>query len=147
MYHVAIMKKSWGLTQKILSGEKTIESRWYKAKYAPWDRIKPGDMVYFKDSGEPVMIKAEVHRVLQFSNLTPEKVRSILDEYGKDDGINHEDIPKYFEMFKDKNYCILIFLKNPQSIAPFHINKKGFGAMAAWVTAEKIIGAKKSPKG
>lgn len=30
MEHVAIMKKSWGLTRKILSGEKTIESRWYR---------------------------------------------------------------------------------------------------------------------
>lgn len=30
MEHVAIMRKSWGLTDKILSGQKKIESRWYK---------------------------------------------------------------------------------------------------------------------
>ena len=138
MHHVAIMKKSWGLTQKILSGEKKIDSRWYTSRVAPWDRIKPGDMVYFKDSGEPVTMKAEVSKVLQFSDLTPEKVKSILDEYGKDDGINHEDIPKYFEMYRDKNYCILIFLKNPHLVRPFHINKKGFGVMSAWITIEDI---------
>ena len=138
MHHVAIMKKSWGLTQKILSGEKKIDSRWYTSRVAPWDRIKPGDMVYFKDSGEPVTMKAEVSKVLQFSDLTPEKVKSILDEYGKDDGINSENIPKYFEIFRDKNYCILIFLQDPRKIQSFHINKKGFGAMSAWITTDNI---------
>ena len=32
MEHVAIMKKSWGLIEKILSEEKTAESHWYKTK-------------------------------------------------------------------------------------------------------------------
>ena len=64
MEHIAIMKKSWKLTEKILTGEKKIESRWYKAKYAPWGRIKAGEVVYFKDSGEPVTIKTEVARVV-----------------------------------------------------------------------------------
>ena len=83
MEHVAIMKKSWGLTQKILSGRKKIESRWYKIKYAPWNRIKSGEAVYFKDSGEPIAVRAEVDKVIQFSDLTPEKVKKILYKYGK----------------------------------------------------------------
>ena len=87
MDHVAIMKKSWGLTQKILSGQKKIESRWYKSKFAPWGKIGKGDIVYFKDSGEPISIKAEVEKVISFSDLTPKKVSQILDEYGNDDGI------------------------------------------------------------
>ena len=49
IHHVAIMKKSWGLVEKILAGEKTVESRWYKSKCVPWDRIKPKDIIYFKD--------------------------------------------------------------------------------------------------
>ncbi len=138
MHHVAIMKKSWGLTQKILSGEKKIESRWYTSRVAPWDRIKPGDMVYFKDSGESVSLKAQVHNVLQFSDLTPQKVQEILSQYGKDDGIDSADISKFFDMFQNKQYCILIFLKKPQVVQPFHINKKGFGAMSAWITIEDI---------
>lgn len=138
MDHIAIMKKSWGLTQKILSGAKTIESRWYKSKYAPWDKIKQGETVYFKDSGMPVTIKAEVDKVLQFSGLTPEKVKELLDEYGAEDGISVEDIPKFIELFKDKNYCMLIFLKNPQKIEPFNISKKGFGLMSAWISVEDV---------
>ena len=99
MDHVAIMKKSWGLTQKILSGQKKIESRWYKSKHPPWGKIGKGDIVYFKDSGEPVSVKTEVEKVVSFSDLTPEKVRHILDEYGNDDGIEKNKIKEFFELF------------------------------------------------
>ena len=64
--HVAIMKKSWRLLPKILSGEKTVESRWYSIKAAPWGRIHPGDPIYFKDSGEPVTVRAIVEKVDAF---------------------------------------------------------------------------------
>ena len=138
MEHLAIMKKSWGLTEKILRGEKTIESRWYKNKYSPFDKIKIGDIVYFKDSGEPVKMKAEVSDVKQFSNLSPEKIHNILKEYGDRDGIEKQKISKFFELFKDKKYCILIFLKNPIAIKPFRINKKGYGSMSAWICFNKI---------
>jgi ASC-1-like (ASCH) protein len=143
MDHLAIMRKSWGLTEKILSGQKKIESRWYCVKYKPWDDIKSGDFVYFKNSGEPVEIKAKVSRVLQFVGLTPTKVRKILDEYGKDDGIEKEKIPEFFERFKSKKYCILVFLKNPKKIKAFDIDKTGFGTMSAWITISDISKIKK----
>lgn len=138
MHHIAIMKKSWGLTGKILNGQKKIESRWYSMRCAPWDKIKTGETVYFKDSGEPVFLKVDVEKVIQFSDLTPEKVKEILAEYGDADGIEKEKIPEFFERFKNKKYCLLIFLKNPQKIKPFEINKTGFGAMAAWIAVEDI---------
>lgn len=138
MDHVAIMKKSWGLTQKIISGQKRVESRWYKSKCSPWGKIGEGDVVYFKDSGKPVSIKTEVEKVISFSDLTPKKVSEILDEYGKDDGIEKDKIKEFFELFKNKNYCLLIFLKNPENIEPFEIDKTGFGMMSAWLSVENI---------
>jgi ASC-1-like (ASCH) protein len=138
MEHIAIMKKSWGLTKKILSGEKKIESRWYMTKCAPWDRIKPGETIYFKDSGEPVTIKAEVERVLQFPDLDEVKVREILEQYGGVDGLGIKDIPKFIERFKNKKYCLLVFIKNHEKIQPFDIEKKGFGNMAAWICIDDV---------
>lgn len=143
MEHLAIMRKSWGLMDKILQGEKKIESRWYSVKYKPWDSIKRGEMVYFKDSGGPVRIKTEVSKVIQFSDLTPERVKEILDEYGDDDGLEKEKIPEFFERFKNKRYCMLIFLKNPQEIKPFEIDKTGFGVMSAWISVDDIAEIKK----
>jgi hypothetical protein len=138
MQHIAIMQKSWGLTEKIATGQKIIESRWYNVKYLPWGKIFPGEKIYFKNTGEPVAIQAEVDKVLYFSDLTPEKVQAILAKYGKSMGIEAPDIPRFFEMFKQKKYCMLIYLKNAQRIPPFKINKQGFGVRASWISVERV---------
>ena len=138
MEHLAIMHKSWNLTNKILTGEKKIESRWYKNKYFPWDNIKENEIIYFKDSGDQVNIKAQASKILQFDNLNHNKVKEILYKYAKYDGIEADKIDYFYELFKDKKYCILIFLKNVQKIQPFDINKKGFGIMSAWITLKNI---------
>ncbi len=136
MDHVAIMRGRWRLIEKILAREKTIESRWYKARFAPWGRIKPGDVVYFKNSGEKVTAKAVVSKVLEFDNLDPPKIRKIVAKYGKAIGLRNKSIA---EWAKSKKYCILVFLKNPRRLEkPFAINKSGFGTAAAWLCVEKI---------
>ncbi|OGM27711.1 hypothetical protein A3D00_00450 [Candidatus Woesebacteria bacterium RIFCSPHIGHO2_02_FULL_38_9] len=132
------MKKSWGLIPKILDSTKTIESRWYINKSVPWGNIKKGDIVYFKNSGEPVTVKAKVDKVLQFEKLNSQKISEILNKYYKEDGIEKEKVKYYFELFKDKKYCILIYLTNPQKIRSFDIDKKGFGSMSAWISVEDI---------
>ncbi|MBI2084982.1 MAG: hypothetical protein HYT71_00545 [Candidatus Aenigmarchaeota archaeon] len=136
MDQIAIMKKSWGFAEKILDRRKTIESRWYSSKRLPWNRINRGDIVYFKNSGEPVRIKATVDKVMQFSNLTPGAVMKLLKKYGKADGI--EDIDKFYKFFINKKYCILVFLSNPKPVKPFGVDKKGFGAMSAWISVPDI---------
>ena len=138
MDHIAIMQKSWEFTEKIATGQKTIESRWYNVRYAPWGRIAPGDSIYFKNTGEPITIKAEVEKVLNFSKLTPEKVQTILDHYSKELGLDESDILRFFEMFKHKRYCLLIYLKDAHHIQPFEIHKKGFGTMSSWLSIESI---------
>ena len=138
MDHVAIMRKEWGMIPKILSGEKNIESRWYVSRTAPWGRIWPGDAVYFKNSGEPVTARAFVSKVLSFSGLTDFKVRRILECYGRDDGIADEDKKKFSDLFRNKKYCLLVFLERPEEVVPFDINKAGFGVMCAWMIANDI---------
>ncbi len=132
------MKKSWEMIPKILNGEKTIESRWYKTKRAPWGKIAAGETVYFKNSGEPVTIKAKVQKVLKFESLTPKKIKEILKIYGKEDGISEEKISFFAKLFAVKKYCLLIFLKNPQKVKPFEIDKTGFGAMSAWISVQTL---------
>lgn len=109
-----------------------IESRWYKAKVAPWDRINAGDVVYFKESGEQVSVKAGVEKVLQFADLSEEKIKEILTVYGNRIGVGDS----FFEKVKNKRYCILVFLRDVEEIKPFNINKAGFGTMAAWLCGD-----------
>ncbi len=136
MDHVAYMKKSWNFIGKILAGEKKIESRWYQAKRSPWKNIAAGDTIYFKNSGEAVELRAAVWKVVFISDLTPSKVKEILLRHGKDIGI--KDLSPFYRKFKDKKYCILLFLKKPELIKPFQIDKRGFGAMAAWISVPYI---------
>ena len=146
MDHLAIMHKSWNLTQKILSGKKKIESRWYKSKCAPWNKIKKGETIYFKDSGESVAIKAKVAKIIQFSDLNSKKVKEILEKHGSELGIEKKDLLKFFKRFKNKKYSILIFLKKPQKIKPFKVDKTGFGIMSSWICVEDINKIKRLPK-
>lgn len=138
MEHLAFMKKEWKFLEKIISGEKTIESRWYKNASTPWRRCEKGETVYFKNSGELVSVKAKVADVMYIPELNPKKIKQILNTYGKRIGIGNQDRANFLKMFKDKKYCILIFLKNPKKIKPFQINKAGFGNMAAWISTPNI---------
>lgn len=138
MDHIAIMKKAWGLTEKILTGEKTLEERWYKFKRSPLNTVKAEDAIYFKDSGEPVSIKAKITKVLQFENLTPKKTQEIVKKYAHADLGGGEITKEIKEYINNKNYCIIVFFENAKKIKPFEINKKGFGAMSAWITVKNI---------
>ena len=134
MDHLAILSKKGKLLAKILSGEKTIESRWYKSKKTPYQNITAGDVVYFKESGAPVTVKAKVSKVLFFKGLHENKIKKLLEEYGAWLGVS----VLYLEKIKDKKFCTLVFLEKVERIKPFEINKKGFGLMAAWITVDKI---------
>src|SRR2546425_598520 len=136
MHHVAIMKKSWGLIPKIISGEKTVESRWYKAKRTPWDKARAGDAVFFKNAGEPVMARAKISKVLQLEVKGLGDARRIIKEYGRRLRLVESDPKKWDTLPK---YCILIFLSNPRAVKPvFNIDKRGFGTGAAWISVENI---------
>ncbi len=136
--HVAIMREDWNFIPKIVEGEKTIESRWYLSRKAPWGKVKKGDTVYFKNSGGPVWAKASVRKVLEFEDLDPQKVRKILREYGKFGRLGFSDIRRCGEMYKSKKYCILIFLERAKKVKSFRIDKTGFGMSSAWLCVGKI---------
>jgi ASC-1-like (ASCH) protein len=138
MDHLAIMDKRAKLLEKIISGEKTIESRWYVNRISPWNKIKEGETVWFKNSGDKVTLKAKVTKVLQFDNLTPNKIVGILKLYGKEIGFKEEEYKEWAENSVKKHYCILVFLSDPKLIEPFSINKAGFGVSNAWISIDNI---------
>lgn len=137
-HHIAIMKKEWGLMELVFCGEKTVESRFYHQKSIPWDDVAKKDIIFFKNTGGMVEGRAEVAKVLQFENLTKEKIQSILLKYHKALGLKNTEIPYFLELNKDKRYCILIFLKDTQKVKPFQIDKTGLPAMSGWLTVDDI---------
>lgn len=135
MDHIAIMKPVWKLIPKILAGQKTIESRWYQHRVAPWDRIKAGERIFFKDSGKPVSAMARVAFVIQKETNSIEDLEALIRAYAEPIQMVERD-PR---VWKTKpRYVILIGLTDVQPVTPFHIDKTGFGSAAAWLVVEDI---------
>lgn len=136
MHHVAIMNKAWKLIPKVLSGEKTVESRWYQTRRVPWGAIHAGDTVYFKNSGEPVTAEATVSKVLQYTLKNMVDAQNIVTQFGKQIQIVNPNLKTWATIPK---YCILVFLKNPRPVAkPWRVDKSGFGSATAWLTVKNI---------
>lgn len=141
MDHVAIMNPAWQLILKILSGEKTIESRWYQTRRSPWDRVRIGDAVYFKDSGKAITVWATISEVMQFELQDITDARRIIDKYGTEICLVEKDPNTWKSLPK---YCILMRLIHPILLRyPFRIDRTGFGSGVAWLTVPDIAIIKK----
>lgn len=138
MDHLAIMRREWKLIEKILSGEKTVETRWYKHKSVPWGKIATGDTVYFKDTGQPVTAKAMVSKVEQYENVAESLRQRLLNKYLHSDLGGGGVLPEIDAYTKNKRYCVIVHLVDPQPVKPFTINKKGYGMQAAWIVVPDI---------
>lgn len=138
MFHIAIMKKQWKLIPKILKGEKVVESRWFKNKIIPWNKIKPRDIIYFKNSGEKVTVKARVTKVEQYEIRNNKHALEIMKKYSQQNlGTSEiqDNIKKYIV---NKNYAIFVHFDNMKKIEPFSIDKTGFGMQTAWLVTANI---------
>lgn len=124
MQHIAILKQPF--FDMVLSGEKTIESRWSMVKVAPYKKVSVGDKILLKETGKDVTAIANVKKV-QFYELTPEIVEDIRIKYGKQIGTDK------FEDWKStlqKKYCTLIWLDEVTPVAPIKV-KRSNGA--GWI--------------
>lgn len=145
MDHVAILRKSNiknndNLLGDILSGTKTIESRWYVNKMSPWNKVAKGDNIYFKESGCPVEAMARVSNVIQYDNLNNGIKKEIVSKYGKQIAPNTSNSQwnTWLNLQKKKKYCILILLSDIKKIQPFDIDKRGYGVSSAWLCVGNI---------
>ena len=124
MQHIAILKQPF--FDMVLSGEKTIESRWSMVKVAPYKKVSVGDKILLKETGKDVTAIANVKKV-QFYELTPEIVEDIRIKYGKQIGTDK------FEDWKStlqKKYCTLIWIDEVTPVAPIKV-KRSNGA--GWI--------------
>lgn len=115
--HIAILRSPY--LDYILDGLKTIESRFTKNRSAPFGQIRRGDIIFFKESGGPIVGWAIAGEILPFSDLTPKKIKEIVAKY-KDALMIQE---QFLKEKLDSRYASLIFLSKVQRITPFYIEK------------------------
>lgn len=133
MEHLAIMKK--GYIEKILSREKSIESRFSMNRITPFHRITTGDKVYLQETGKPVSASFTAGKVLFFSNLDEAKISEIKAEYGHQICAEEE----FWESKKNARYATLIFIEDPISEKPFKVHKSDRSAFKSVPSIKELI--------
>ena len=78
-HHLAILSQGW--IELILTGDKTIESRFSKVRCAPFGKVDAGDVVFLKESGGLVKGAFCVGKVETYENLTARQRHDIFQKY------------------------------------------------------------------
>ena len=124
MRHLAILRQPF--LNMILSGEKTIESRWSMHKIAPYNKLSIGDKILLKETSKDVIATAKV-KDFKYFELTPQLADEIKQKYGKEIGVYKFE---NWENYRNKKYCTLIWLENVEKVKPFKV-KRSNGA--GWI--------------
>lgn len=124
--HLAIFKDGAG--EKILSGAKSIESRFSKGKKAPYGVVSGGDLVYIKPSGSDIIGQFRVKKVFCFDSLLPSDIEKIKADYGEELSVGSE----YWNEKKNSRYGTLIFIGDSARFitSPIKVRKKD---LRGWV--------------
>lgn len=126
--HLVILRKPY--IEAILTGAKTVESRFMKTNRPPFGSVSVGDTLIFKQSSGPVRAVAVAAKVQYYENLTPEQMAQIKAAHNADIGGNDE----YWEQKACSKYGVLIRLAEVEPIEPIRIQKKDW---RAWVVLSK----------
>lgn len=131
MKHVAIVHRKY--VDAILNGSKTIEARLARVRCAPYEKIKPGDQIYIKQSSGPFRARANVAKVQYYDELTPSKVRAIRKQYNG--AIGGE--ASYWASKRDACVATLVWLGDvqPMSRGPRIPKMHGRG----WIVLERSV--------
>lgn len=115
--HLAILTQPY--LDKIISKDKTIESRFSKPRIAPFQRVQKGDVIFLKQAAGPLLAITLVSEVRFFGPLEEGEIENIFEEYR--DGLALEQ--DFTETKLDSKYGTLIFLSSVTAIQPIPVAK------------------------
>lgn len=129
--HIAILKREY--LDMILAGVKTVESRLTANSLAPYQQIKPGQRIYFKQSSGPFRATAIADRVDFFEVLTTAKLKQLYDQYNAAVCGTHD---YWFVTKASARFATFITLREvlPTSIGPAMKPSQGL----AWFVIEPV---------
>ena len=129
MKHLAIFKGNAG--ELILSGKKTIESRFSKVKNPPFRVISSGDLVYIKPSGKDIIGQFRVKKVIFFDGLEANDLNNLKKLYASELAVDES----YWVSQKNSKYATIIFIGNCMSFitSPVRIKKSD---LRGWVVLQ-----------
>jgi len=107
--------------ENILSGKRTMESRFSLGKIIPYGAVAKDDIIFLKKSGGDILGKAIVDNVLYYDHLRPESIAILRKEYSKELCVSDE----FWQLKAKSKFATLIFLKKPERfLVPLKYKKK-----------------------
>lgn len=104
--HLAILREPY--LSRILTGAKTIESRFLRVRTAPYGCVAAGDILWLKRAGGPVVASAYAARVATFDDLTPARVAALIEQYAAELCLDDDRRHHAFH----SRYAVFIWLTN-----------------------------------
>jgi len=119
-------------------GLKSVECRLSRTRRPPFGHVAPGDRIWIKLSGGPVVAHAQARRVNYIHPLTLSDLASVLATYGPDIGAG----PGFFRSRRHARYATVIQLGLVRCVRPFRIKKRD---RRSWVVLTKPLAAPSCP--
>lgn len=124
--HLAIFTEE--LMEKLIDGEKKLESRFSNNFISPHGQVKKGDLIAVKKSGGPVTAVFIAGEVMSFQNLNNAKINELKKKYTERLGLSIKD--EFWTLKAESRYATLINVDKVKKLNPFLVGKKD---RTAWV--------------
>jgi hypothetical protein len=115
--HLAIFSEPF--LSMVLSGKKTIESRFSRNRCAPYGEVGDGDVILLKEVAGPIC-GIVLARQFWYFDLDSEPMSRIRDRFGAEMGVDET----FWSTRADSLYATLIKLDSPASIFPLTCDKR-----------------------
>ena len=136
MDHVVYLDAKANEMESLIDGKKTMIIRGATGRKMPYGRVNNGDVLYFINNNAEGVIKAKAKAKKVINSEKMSKEESVALVQGYLHKLHLTD--KQFKRWAGKRYIVLIEVEEVEQLAPFPIEKSGYGNMDDWLPVEDI---------
>lgn len=122
--HLAIMNNL--AIEAVLSGRKTIETRFSKHRISPFGEVRVGDLVYMKLPGGDIVGQFRVKKVINYEGLATSDLDEIFSKFGDQIAIGDQKEDEKYRLEKlGSSFGTLIFISESERFitSPLRVKK------------------------
>jgi hypothetical protein len=136
MDHLVCTDEATGELEGLIRGTRTMIARGVSERSTPYGAVDSGDTLYFVTGNAPgvVRAKAVVARAVSSGWLTEKKAVGYLMRYRDRLRLTKGEIKRWSR----KRYLVVIAVENVARIAPFTVDRVGFGREDDWLLVGDI---------
>lgn len=135
--HLAILNQPY--LDRIIVGQKTVESRFTKSRIPPFGRVNGGDVLFLKQSAGPIIGIAIVSKTEFLGPLSATDVLKVMNRYQKELTLENE----FRQLKKDSKYVSLMHIAKVSKTLPLYVTKND---RRSWIILNENFFSPDAPK-